>query len=146
MYRNNQSIMSKKLFYSDGEDGKQRKRLSDSGAILPPDTQENCLPDMPIGSYIFEAQAILQLFPNKFKEPFATLLRQTHLCPRRPVPPQFLLRNMVYHTAEPRECGSSRTSRMTDVAGLTTRNIDIMAGQIQSSNSKRISRVKVPKY
>ena len=123
-------IMMKKALNGPSTEESNRNRLSDSGAILPPDTQENCLPDMPIGSYIFEAQVILQLLPHMFKEPFATLLRQTYMCQRRPVPPQFLLRNMVYHTAEPRECGSTRTSRMTDVAGLTTRNRDIMAGQI----------------
>ena len=122
--------MMKKALNGPSTEESNRNRLSDSGAILPPDTQENCLPDMPIGSYIFEAQVILQLLPHMFKEPFATLLRQTYMCQRRPVPPQFLLRNMVYHTAEPRECGSTRTSRMTDVAGLTTRNRDIMAGQI----------------
>lgn len=107
-----------------------RSRLSDSGVILPPEPVPQCLPSMPLGSFIFEAAMILQLDPRKLQPSARAMVLTADQFPKRPVDPQFLLRSMVKGEIVETDCGSTRSSRMTDVGGLTTRKRDIMAGQI----------------
>ena len=105
------------------------RRISDSGAILEPEEPSNCIPDMPIGSYIFEAAVLLRLHPANFEVSVGQRLMAA-ACPRRQVEACFLLRSMICHAPEPHDCGSTRSSRMTDVAGFTTRKRYIMGSQI----------------
>ena len=122
-------LMLNKAIFTDGRQLVNRKRLSDSGAILP-NEENDVAPSMALGSFIFESAVILRFYPDRFKEPTATLIQQTAQCPKRQVEQQFVMRTMVVHQNVPTECGSTRSSRMTDTAGLYTRRRDIMGSQL----------------
>ena len=122
-------LMLNKAILTDERQLVNRKRLSDSGAILPNEENDVAL-SMALGSFIFESAVILRFYPDRFKEPIAALLRQTAQCPKRQVQQQFVMRTMVVHQNIQTECGSTRASRMTDTAGLCTRRRDIMGSQL----------------
>ena len=120
----------KKLVLTQGDGSCQpRKRLSDSGAFLDPEPTPSSS-RMPLGSLVHEAGCLL-----KFN--LATLPPQLgqclHLSLRFPtrfrpgIPPIACLLKVP---ATKPDCGSTTASRMTSVAGLTTRKRDIMATQV----------------
>ena len=69
-----------------------RSRLSDSGVILPPEPVPQCLPSMPLGSFIFEASMILQLDPRKLQPSARAMVLATYKFPKRLVDLQFFSR------------------------------------------------------
>ena len=122
-------IMLKKLFYNGGEDGKQRKRLSDSGAILPAACEVSNT-TLPLGSFIHEAGCLLQLRPGVFEQPAGTVLYQATRFPTRFGGERPSVRFVIKESGTRPDCGSSTASRMASAAGLTTRKRDVMASQV----------------
>ena len=122
-------LMLNKAMFHEEQQPINRKRLSDSGAILY-NEENDVLPSMPLGSFIFEAAMILRFYPHRFNEQVARLLLEAAQCPKRNVEPQFAMRTMVVHQDVQQECGSTRSSRMTDTAGLCTRRRNIMSSQL----------------
>ena len=59
-----------------------RKRLSDSGAILP-EEQGQCLPSLPLGGFIAEATVALEFDPKRFPEHLGRRFTQVIRLPSR---------------------------------------------------------------
>lgn len=106
-----------------------RKRLSDSGAILP-EEQGLCFPTLPVGGFIAEAIVALEFDPNRFPEHIGRRFTQVIWLPSRIRPGQNVLECITGKPHLQPQCGSSSAARMTDVAGLTTRKRDIQKSQI----------------
>ena len=121
-------MMQKMLMGKEKVQG-NRKRLSDSGAILPR-AESVCLPSLPLGGFVFEATVALGLEKRRFPEPVHAIFQQCSQLPNRCRQGQHLLVSMIGKPGVQRECGSTVSSRMTNVAGQTTRKKDILAGQI----------------
>ena len=121
-------IMLKKLFLHEQQASKQRKRLSDSGAILHAEGQVSTT-SFRLGSFIHEAGCLLGLNPQLFAQPTQSILRQSQAFPRIGGGEQAILCLVKKVESKP-DCGSSTTSRMSSAAGLTTRKRDIEGSQV----------------
>ena len=106
-----------------------RKRLSDSGAILP-QAESVCLPSLPLGGFVFEALIALGVEMRRFPQGVHAMFQQCSQLPNRYRQGKHLLESMIGKPGIQRECGSTISSRMTNVAGMITRKKNILAGQI----------------
>lgn len=121
-------MMQKMLMGKEKVQG-NRKRLSDSGAILPQE-ESVCLPSLPLGGFVFEALMALGIEIRRLPEGVHAMVRQCSQLPTRYRQGKNLLESMIGKPGIQRECGSTISTRMTNVAGMITRKKNILAGQI----------------
>lgn len=122
-------IMLRKLFLPKQKISIQKKRLSDSGAILEK-SEEISMTSLPLGSFIHEAGILLGLNPALFPQPTQSILMGSTRFAVRIGREEPSVLSVIKKVERKPDCGSSTASRICSAAGLTTRKRDIEASQV----------------
>ena len=122
--------MMQKILFAKPKIPGSRKRLSDSGAILPLADQNECFPSFSLGGFLWEAAFALKLDLRRFPPCLQHFFAQASQHASRYRPGKEIIPALIGKPRPITSCGSTVACRMTDVSGMTTRKRDILASQI----------------
>lgn len=130
--------MMQKILFAKPKIPGSRKRLSDSGAILPLVCQNKCFPSFSLGGFLWEATFALKLDLGRFSPCLQQFFAQASQHASRYRPGKEIIPALIGKPRAKTSCRSTGACRMTDLSGMATRKRDILASQISKFNSSSI--------